>query len=174
MPNHTIAENLARLQSARSDISDAITAKGGTVTAGDGFEDFADDIATIPSGSSTEITGTISGYYIGSGSIAKRFGDIVIIYIYYTQSEAVYSNVAIGTVAGLVTTDEFNNKTDILAVAGIDGAKGTQSSSHRVISSVTTSCSNNVISIKYYARPITGDTATTGVTGIRCVVVFKV
>jgi hypothetical protein len=49
MPN-TIAENLQRLVNARTAISDAITAKGGTVNAGDGFEDFPADIATIPSG----------------------------------------------------------------------------------------------------------------------------
>lgn len=50
MPEHTIAENLARLTAARTDIADAIIAKGGTVTAGDGFEEFPADIATIPSG----------------------------------------------------------------------------------------------------------------------------
>lgn len=49
MPN-TIAQNLARLQAARTAITGAITAKGGTVTAGDGFEEFPADIATIPSG----------------------------------------------------------------------------------------------------------------------------
>lgn len=49
MPDHTIAENLARLQAARTAIANAITAKGGTVMAGDGLEDFAADIATISS-----------------------------------------------------------------------------------------------------------------------------
>lgn len=47
---HTIAENLQRLQTARTNIATAITTKGGTVTSGDGFEDFVTDIATIPSG----------------------------------------------------------------------------------------------------------------------------
>lgn len=51
MPEHTIAENLTRLTTARTDIADAIVAKGGTVTAGDGFEEFPADIATIPTGS---------------------------------------------------------------------------------------------------------------------------
>lgn len=46
----TIAENLQRLVDAKSDIADAITAKGGTVNHGDGFEEFPADIATIPSG----------------------------------------------------------------------------------------------------------------------------
>ena len=47
MPN-TIAENLQRLIDAKEDIADAITAKGGTVGANDGLEEFASDIATIP------------------------------------------------------------------------------------------------------------------------------
>ena len=49
MPN-TIAENLRRLISAKEDIADAITAKGGTVSSGDGFEEFPDDIMSIPQG----------------------------------------------------------------------------------------------------------------------------
>jgi hypothetical protein len=49
MPN-TIEQNLQRLVNAKSAISDAITAKGGTVSTGDGFEDFPADIASIPSG----------------------------------------------------------------------------------------------------------------------------
>lgn len=47
MPN-TIAQNLQRLQDAKTAISNAITTKGGTVNAGDGFEEFAADINTIP------------------------------------------------------------------------------------------------------------------------------
>ena len=50
MPDHTIAENLTRLQNATTAIGNAITAKGGTVSSGDGLEDFASDIGTIPSG----------------------------------------------------------------------------------------------------------------------------
>ena len=49
MPN-TIEQNLQRLVNAKSAISEAITAKGGTVSTGDGFEDFPADIASIPSG----------------------------------------------------------------------------------------------------------------------------
>lgn len=54
MPTHTIAENLTRLQNAKTAIAGAITTAGGTVNSGDGLEDFATDIGTIPSGS-TEI-----------------------------------------------------------------------------------------------------------------------
>ena len=44
----TINENLQRLQTCKSNISSAITTKGGTVSSGDGFEEFPADIATIP------------------------------------------------------------------------------------------------------------------------------
>ena len=47
MPN-TIADNLQRLVDARTAIANAITRRGGIVTAGEGFEDFPADIATIP------------------------------------------------------------------------------------------------------------------------------
>ena len=49
-----ISTNLQRLVDAKSDIAEAITAKGGTVNYGDGFEDFPDDIASIPSGGSED------------------------------------------------------------------------------------------------------------------------
>ena len=50
MPTHTIAENLTRLQTARTNIATAITTKGGTVAEGAGFEDFPTAIGTIPAG----------------------------------------------------------------------------------------------------------------------------
>ena len=43
----TIAENLLRLQTARTAIAKAITDKGGQVPTGDGLEEFAADISTI-------------------------------------------------------------------------------------------------------------------------------
>ena len=46
---HTVAENLTRLQNARTAIADAIVAKGGTVNNGDGYEEYPADILTIPS-----------------------------------------------------------------------------------------------------------------------------
>lgn len=54
MPEHTIAENLQRLIDAKTAIGSAITTKGGTVGANDGLEEFASDIATIPSGGSAD------------------------------------------------------------------------------------------------------------------------
>ena len=47
MPN-SISDNLQRLQTARTGIANAITAKGGTVGSNDGFEEFISDIGTIP------------------------------------------------------------------------------------------------------------------------------
>lgn len=46
----SIATQIEALQADKTAIANAITAKGGTVNAGDGFDDFASDIATIPSG----------------------------------------------------------------------------------------------------------------------------
>lgn len=46
----SIADKIQRLQAAKTAIATAITGKGGTVNPGDGYEDFADDIATIPAG----------------------------------------------------------------------------------------------------------------------------
>lgn len=66
MPEHTIAENLQRLQTAKVAIGNAITAKGGTVGANDGLEDFASDIATIPSG------GDYNAEFIGKTSFTLQ------------------------------------------------------------------------------------------------------
>ncbi len=46
----TLEENVNRVKAAKTAIGAAITAKGGTVGANDGLEDFAADIASIPSG----------------------------------------------------------------------------------------------------------------------------
>lgn len=46
----SIATQIAALQADKTAIATAITNKGGTVNSGDGFDDFAADIATIPTG----------------------------------------------------------------------------------------------------------------------------
>ena len=46
----TLKQAVDRVTAAKTAIGAAITAKGGTVAAGDGLEEFADDIATIPTG----------------------------------------------------------------------------------------------------------------------------
>lgn len=60
MPN-TLEENVNRVKAAKTAIANAITAKGGTVSSGDGLEDFASDIASIPSGG-----GDYNAEFIGS------------------------------------------------------------------------------------------------------------
>lgn len=47
MPN-TIAQNLLRLQQAKSNIANAIIAKGGTCPSSHGLEEYSNDIGTIP------------------------------------------------------------------------------------------------------------------------------
>ena len=56
MPN-TLKQNVDRVKAAKTAIGNAITAKGGTVSVGDGLEDFATAIGTIP-------TGDDSGHFI--------------------------------------------------------------------------------------------------------------
>ena len=57
MPEHTISENLARLQAASGAIAAAIAEKGGIVNDGDGLEEYPADILTIPNR-------TIYGFHI--------------------------------------------------------------------------------------------------------------
>ena len=46
----SVADKITRLQNSKTAIAGAITAKGGTVESGDGFEDFADAVSDIPVG----------------------------------------------------------------------------------------------------------------------------
>ena len=57
----SIATNLQRLVTAKSDIAEAIIEMGGTVNSGDGFEEFPADILTIPT---PPPTATIYGYHV--------------------------------------------------------------------------------------------------------------
>lgn len=43
-----ISDQITRLATAKENIAAAIASRGGTVGSGDGFEDFASDVATIP------------------------------------------------------------------------------------------------------------------------------
>ena len=52
----SISDKITRLATAHDDIAAAIATKGGTVNTGDGFEDFAADIATIPQTGGTQPT----------------------------------------------------------------------------------------------------------------------
>lgn len=80
MPN-TIADNLTRLQTARTAIATAITTKGGTVAEGAGLEDFPTAIGTIPSGGgSTLITKSITsnGTYNASSDDADGYSSVTV------------------------------------------------------------------------------------------------
>ena len=72
MAENTIAENLQRLINAKSDIGDAIIAKGGTVGSNDGFEEFAADIATIPTGGGTTPSNDVN-FYDYDGTIVHSY-----------------------------------------------------------------------------------------------------
>lgn len=45
----SVADKIVRLQAAKASIAEAIVTKGGTVAEGDGYEEFSEDIASIPS-----------------------------------------------------------------------------------------------------------------------------
>lgn len=68
----SISISLTALQTAKTDIANAITAKGGTVNPGDGFSDFAADIGTITGGGS----GPTAEQFL-SGSITKAHSSLV-------------------------------------------------------------------------------------------------
>jgi len=57
----SVSDKISRLNTAKTNIANAITAKGGTVQSGDGFEDFAAEITAIPSGGVTP-SGTVYCY----------------------------------------------------------------------------------------------------------------
>lgn len=60
MPEETLKQVVDRVKATIPAIGAAITAKGGTVAAGDGLEEFAADIATIPGSTTTFIS---SGWF---------------------------------------------------------------------------------------------------------------
>ena len=119
MPN-SISDNLQRLQTARSDIAEAITAKGGIVGANDGFEEFVSDIGSIPSGSSGIETGTISYTTSGSATFESygsdyvyKSGNILSSYFYIRAQSSGYTisaNTVIATISG-ITIPEFTTTT---------------------------------------------------------------
>ena len=65
MPN-TLKQNVDRVKAAKTAIGNAIVAKGGTVSVGDGLEDFATAIATIPDTALDSKTITTNGTYNAS------------------------------------------------------------------------------------------------------------
>ena len=67
MPN-TLEENVNRVKAAKTAIANAITAKGGTVGANDGLEDFASDIGTI----TNSYTAVDEGKVVFNGTLVSQ------------------------------------------------------------------------------------------------------
>lgn len=79
MPEHTLAENVARLRAAKTAIGNAITTAGGTVSQGDGLEEFATDIATIPTGGNLGTkTIDINGTYEASSDSLDGYSSVTV------------------------------------------------------------------------------------------------
>lgn len=76
---HTLAENLLRLQSATEDIADAITEKGGAASYSDGLEAMASKILSIPTPQPILTTKTIiqNGTYIAEDDNADGYSSII-------------------------------------------------------------------------------------------------
>lgn len=88
MPEHTIAENLARLQAAKTAIGNAIVAKGGTVNSGDGLEEYPTDIASIETAELTSISITENGVYdTGSTTSGYNYVDVNVPNTYSSSDE---------------------------------------------------------------------------------------
>ena len=73
----SIADKLERLQTAKDNIAEAITAKGGTVNQGDGFEEFSSDIGTISSGITVDESYDISEGTLNGATITLD-GDVTV------------------------------------------------------------------------------------------------
>lgn len=113
----TIATQIAALQQDKSDIATAITNKGGTVNSGDGFDDFATDIATIPTGGTIDsltITPTTSQQTISASGGTDGYSPITVNAVDNTidaniQASNIKSGVSILGVSGNVV--ELNGET---------------------------------------------------------------
>ena len=102
--SNTIAQNLQRLQTTRTNITNAITNKGVTVPSGSGFEDFAGLIDSI-SASENLITGSIvgSGYTMMNAN-AYRFGRLIAV----NFSGLISSNLSLKSIASNTSLQGLN------------------------------------------------------------------
>ena len=69
----SIAGQITALQIDRTNIANAITTKGGTVNSGDGFDNFAADIMTIPSGGGGGGDEYLLHFYDFDGTLVQRY-----------------------------------------------------------------------------------------------------
>lgn len=114
MPEHTIAENLARLQAAKTAIGNAIVAKGGTVNSSDGLEEYPADIASIETAELTSISITANGVYdTGSTTSGYNHVDVNVPNTYSSSDEGkVVSNRQLTTQTAKPDTIIANNTYD--------------------------------------------------------------
>lgn len=107
----TTAEITQRYVQAHDDIANAITNKGGTVNTGDGFEDFAADIGSIPSANIQPVTILSNGVYSVSGDVDGYSPVTVTVPNTYTLSDEgkVVDNGALVSQTGITIT--ANNTT---------------------------------------------------------------
>lgn len=89
----TLKQAVDRVVAAKTAIGNAITAKGGTVNAGDGLEDFAADIGTISTATPRyEGSGTVTNYSVsvphGSCNISTATQDGYVLEIVYTVTRS--------------------------------------------------------------------------------------
>ena len=71
MSTRSLLENVQRYAAAKTAIANAITSAGGTVNPGDGFEDFATAIGTIPSGGGSSSNDV--NFYDYDGTIVQSY-----------------------------------------------------------------------------------------------------
>ena len=88
----SISDKLTRLSAAHDAIAAAITQKGGTVNTGDGFEDFAADIATIPGSATSEPIYGVSGLYSSSPALTRTDDAVGMDFLINSSTGAVYSD----------------------------------------------------------------------------------
>lgn len=130
----SIATQITALQTDKTNISNAITTMGGTVTSSDGFDNFASDILTIPSGGGTDymaerVQGTLSSYTIPTtctkiSSYAFAYMPITSISIPYTITQigesafegSKLTSITIPTAVTRVEANAFGNCFDLTTV----------------------------------------------------------
>lgn len=109
----TLEENVNRVKAAKTAIGNAITAKGGTVGANDGLEDFASDIATIPSGGvgHTVIVTTIPNAEVTLTGLDNTYTGTA-----DNTGELQLTGVAAGTYTVSATYDDATSDTTTIAI----------------------------------------------------------
>ena len=107
----TLKQVVDRVKAAKTAIGNAITAKGGTVGANDGLEDFAADIASIPSAGHTVIVTTIPNAEVTLTSLDNTYTGTA-----DETGELELNGVAVGTYTVSATYDGAASDTTSLVI----------------------------------------------------------